>query len=481
LKLRRAQEAMVPLEAERHPILRAEAVEYRYAQHGPALPPVSLAVEAGVCLALTGPSGCGKSTLARCLTGLIPHLYRGEMRGTVWIETLPTATTPLWQLTERAGMVFQNPAAQLLATTVENEVIFGLENLGLPRAEIETRLEEALARFGLAALRRRDPRTLSGGEQQRLALASIMSRRPAALVLDEPFSMLDGSAAAELVTALTELSAAGTAVVACEHRLGWLELLPGARVLRLEGAPPPTPEAEALPPLTFRRAPFTLHAEGVTVQRGANVVLRDLHFEARGGEVLAIAGRNGAGKTTLLRVLAGLQRAEGHLTVEDGAPDLGLVFQNPDVQLFNASVREEILYRIPNPDLALYAWLLGALGLERYESTPPLLLSEGEKKRVALATVLMRRPRDGILLDEPALGQDEAHKARLLRLVRALADAGQWVAFTTHDLALASHADRLLLLAEGRLIAEGTPAALLGDDALCRRAGLRSPEQAAWG
>jgi len=211
------------------------------------------------------------------------------------------------------------------------------------------------------------------------------------------------------------------------------------------------------------------------------VVLRDLHFEARGGEVLAIAGRNGAGKTTLLRVLAGLQRAEGHLTVEDGAPDLGLVFQNPDVQLFNASVREEILYRIPNPDLTLYAWLLGALGLERYESTPPLLLSEGEKKRVALATVLMRRPRDGILLDEPALGQDEAHKARLLRLVRALADAGQWVAFTTHDLALASHADRLLLLAEGRLIAEGTPAALLGDDALCRRAGLRSPEQAAWG
>ena len=131
--------------------------------------------------------------------------------------------------------------------------------------------------------------------------------------------------------------------------------------------------------------------------------------------------------------------------------------------------------------LALYAWLLGALGLERYESTPPLLLSEGEKKRVALATVLMRRPRDGILLDEPALGQDEAHKACLLRLVRALADAGQWVAFTTHDLALASHADRLLLLAGGRLVAEGAPAALLGDDALCRRAGLCTPEQAARG
>ena len=145
-------------------ILRAQEVAYRYTGNGHTLSPVSLEVAAGACLAVTGASGCGKSTLARCLTGLIPHLYRGEMSGAVWIEDLHTATTPLWQLSERAGMVFQNPAAQMLATTVENDLIFGLENLGLARAEIAARLEDALAQFGLEALRKRDPHSLSGGE-----------------------------------------------------------------------------------------------------------------------------------------------------------------------------------------------------------------------------------------------------------------------------------------------------------------------------
>ncbi|MBN1919815.1 MAG: ATP-binding cassette domain-containing protein [Anaerolineae bacterium] len=462
-------------------ILRAEAVAYRYADNGHTLSPVSLEAEAGGCLAVTGVSGCGKSTLARCLTGLIPHLYRGEMAGSVWIENLHTTTTSLWELSERAGMVFQNPAAQMLATTVENEIIFGLENLGLPRPEIAARLEQALTQFGLIALRGRDPRSLSGGEQQRLALASIMSRRPAALVLDEPFSMLDGDGAADLVAALAELTAQGAASVACEHRLEWLETLPGLRTLHLAAPHPPAEIAHVIPPLARKRMPFMLDVRGLSVQRGVHEVLHNLEFHALGGEVIAIVGRNGAGKTTLLRALAGLQRAEGVITVDGGSPNLGMVFQNPDVQLFNASVREEILYRIAAPDRELYAWLLKALGLERYEATPPLLLSEGEKKRLALATVLMRQPRDGILLDEPALGQDDGHKTQLLHLTRALAHAGQLVILTTHDLALAAQADRLLLLAEGHIIAEGTPAAVLGDTEACRRAGMRTPERRAEG
>jgi len=460
-------------------ILRAQEVAYRYTGNGHTLPPVSLEVAAGACLAVTGASGCGKSTLARCLTGLIPHLYRGEMSGAVWIEDLHTATTPLWQLSERAGMVFQNPAAQMLATTVENELIFGLENLGLARAEIAARLEDALAQFGLEALRKRDPRSLSGGEQQRLALASMMSRRPAVLVLDEPFSMLDGDAAADLTAALAGLAAQGTAIVACEHRLEWLELLPGLRTLHLTSPTTPPETARAMLPPAQKRAPFTLEVRGLSVRRGDTEVLHNLDFRAHGGEVVAIVGRNGAGKTTLLRALAGLQRAEGTIAVEGEPPDLGMVFQNPDVQLFNASVREEILYRIATPDREHYTWLLSALGLERYEDTPPLLLSEGEKKRLALATVLMRQPRDGILLDEPALGQDDGHKSRLLRLARVLADAGQLVILTTHDLALAAQADRLLLLADGHIIAEGTPAAVIEDTDACRRAGMRTPERRA--
>jgi energy-coupling factor transporter ATP-binding protein EcfA2 len=205
-------------------------------------------------------------------------------------------------------------------------------------------------------------------------------------------------------------------------------------------------------------------------------VLQDLSFSARGGQVLAIVGRNGVGKTTLLRALAGLQKHAGSVTVNGERPDLGIVFQNPDLQLFNATVREEILYRLPDPDMDRYAGLIGVLGLSRYEETPPLLLSEGEKKRVALATVLMRGPHHGVLLDEPALGQDIAHKRRLMRMAHALADMGQLVILTTHDLPLAVQADRLMVLGPEGFEADGTPADVLCDDVVWRRVGLRVPE-----
>jgi energy-coupling factor transporter ATP-binding protein EcfA2 len=189
-----------------------------------------------------------------------------------------------------------------------------------------------------------------------------------------------------------------------------------------------------------------------------------------------VVGRNGVGKTTLLRALAGLQKFEGSITMGGEPPDLGMVFQDADLQLFNATVREEILYRVSDPDMALYTWLLEALGLARYEEVPPLLLSEGEKKRLALATVLMRRPRHGLLLDEPALGQDSAHKAELIRVVRALAQAGQLVILTTHDLPLAAQADRLLLLGSDGFVAGGPTGAILDDGAAWARLGLSVPD-----
>jgi cobalt/nickel transport system ATP-binding protein len=157
-------------------------------------------------------------------------------------------------------------------------------------------------------------------------------------------------------------------------------------------------------------------------------------------------------------------------------PNFGMVFQNPDLQLFNPTVREEILYRIPNPDLDFYAAVVKALGLQPYEEMPPLLLSEGEKKRVALAMVLMRHPSHGVLLDEPSLGQDSAHKAILARMMRILADTGQLVLMTTHDLTLASRADRLVLLGlEGVIADDATDAVLRNTDAW-KQAGIALPE-----
>jgi energy-coupling factor transporter ATP-binding protein EcfA2 len=457
-------------------VVRAEKVAYRYPQNNHGLAPISLAILPGERVLVTGPSGCGKSTLARCLTGLIPHLYHGALAGDVWLDDLRTTATPLWQLTEWAGLVFQNPAAQMLAHSVEEEIIFGLENLGLSPPTIRERLEATLTRFGLEGLRTRSPQTLSGGEQQKLALAAVTARQPPVLVLDEPLSMLDSTAVAELVDHLTGLACAGTTVVICEHREEYVRSIPELRTLRLDG---PILREVAIPNYSFHPAKtpaLQLKVSGLTVRLGGQPILRDLSFSAVGGQLVAVVGRNGVGKTTLLRALAGLQEYEGTVTLNGGQPDLGMVFQNADLQLFNATVRDEILYRLSEPDMALYAWLLEALGLARYEEAPPLLLSEGEKKRVALATVLMRRPRHGLLLDEPAVGQDAAHKAMLIRLARALAEAGKLVILTTHDLTLAAQADRLLLLGPDGFVADGPPAEVLLDHASWSRLGLSVPD-----
>jgi energy-coupling factor transporter ATP-binding protein EcfA2 len=450
-----------------HPAFRLQAdqVAFRYPQNGHGLDETTLLIQPGEVVLVSGPSGCGKSTLARCLTGLIPHLYRGTLAGAVWVDGLRTTEAPLWQLAERAGMVFQNPASQMLASSVEEEIAFGLENLGLTPEGVRQRLDATLARFGLDILRTRSPRTLSGGEQQKLALAAVMARRPAVLVLDEPFSMLDSTAVAELVHHLTELSRKGTAVVVCEHRPEYLQAIPGLRTVQLNGQSRMPISDSVVPHFDFRTPPFRLEVSGLTVQLGDQVVLKDLSFSVAGGQVIAVVGRNGVGKTTLLRVLAGLQKHQGSASVTGEQPDLGMAFENADLQLFNATVRDEILYGLPDPDMALYAQLLEALGLTRYQAVPPLLLSEGEKKRVALATVLMRRPQHGVLLDEPSLGQDAAHKAMLIRIARGLADAGQLVILTTHDLSLAAQADRLLLLGQDGLVADGPPPHLMRDPA----------------
>lgn len=456
-------------------LVQADQVAYQYPQNGHGLAPTSLALRPGDRLLVAGPSGCGKSTLARCLTGLIPHLYRGLLEGRVWVGGLRTDEAPLWQLAEQAGLVFQNPAAQMLAQSVEEEIIFGLENLGLPRETIRERVEVALARFGLEALRARSPQTLSGGEQQKLALAAMMARQPPVLVLDEPLSMLDGTAAGDLVQALSGLAQSGTTVVVCEHREEYVRAIPGLSTLRLPGFAGQHTVPEEIPLFPARTAPANLEAVGLTAHLGGQLILHNLSFSLSGGQVVAVVGRNGVGKTTLLRALAGLQKHDGSVLMNGGRPNLGMVYQNADLQLFNASVREEILYRVADPDLGLYRWLLEALGLARYEEVPPLLLSEGEKKRVALATVLMRRPAHGVLLDEPSLGQDAVHKAMLIRLARALADAGQLVILTTHDLPLAVEADRLMLLGRDGFVADGPPDQVLADRAAWARIGLSVP------
>jgi len=433
-------------------IVTAEQAAYQYGGSCNTVGPFDLTVQGGDFHLVSGCSGCGKSTLARMLSGLIPHLYRGRFDGRVWIGGLPSTHVPLWELSTRIGLVAQNPAAQVLASTVADEIAFGLETLGLNNGERDSRLQATLASFGLADCAARDPRTLSGGEQQKLVLAALSAREPNALVLDEPLSMLDRAASAHVVDHLARLRGDGTAVVVFEHRTRPFAPVEGLKRLRL--GDPRLPE-RPLPELRERVPAFRLRATGVGVELGGRNILRDVELDLAAGEAVAIIGANGSGKTTLLRALAGLQVHHGQVSgVGNGRPLLGMCFQNADRQIFNATVRQEILFGLRTYDEAFYRSVLELLGLSGYEHTPPLLLSEGEKKRLALAIVLLRPGLRGICLDEPTLGQDAGQRRILGRIIRRLAAAGYLCLIATHDLEWAAQwSDRILLLQQGRLVA----------------------------
>ena len=422
-----------------------------------------------------GDSGCGKSTLARCAVGLIPRLYKGRMEGEVLVQGRPTSEWPVQELTAAVGLVLQNPAHQMLSSTVENEIVLGLECLGLSRRDIAGRLEDTLRQFDLVPLRTRSTHQLSGGEQQRVALAAVAARQPKTLVLDEPLSMLCPSASLLLLGYLRTIVGRGTSVLALDHRVGYFNDLDSCRTIRLSGPGPAAPPANADFSDGSSGEGFVLRAEGLSASLAGRQVLRDIDFSADAGEAVAVLGANGAGKTTLLRCLAGLEPCEGTLSVSGARPlDLYCVAQNPDGQIFNATVAEELASVHGSRELR--DWIVSAFGLESCLDRPSLLLSDGQKKRLILAVAVLREPTHGLLLDEPSLGQGASDKATLGSLIHSVARAGSVVLVATHDVEFVlDHIPRVVLLSDGQILADGPTLQVLADRAALARAGLTLP------
>jgi len=181
---------------------------------------VSLKVDKGEFIVITGRSGCGKTTLCRCLNGLIPHFYEGELKGSITVAGLDVTETPVSRMASIVGMVFQNPSSQLFMLTVERDVAFGPENLGVPRDEILRRIDWALNMLGISDLRFRAPHELSGGQQQRVAIAAILAMQPQIIVLDEPTAYLDPYTSLSIFNLLKDLnSKLGLTVILVEHKL----------------------------------------------------------------------------------------------------------------------------------------------------------------------------------------------------------------------------------------------------------------------
>ncbi|MEM0085201.1 MAG: ABC transporter ATP-binding protein [Candidatus Methanomethylicia archaeon] len=202
-------------------IIEVHGLSYRYPNTSNyVLNDISLNINEGEFVVITGPSGCGKTTLCRCFNGLIPHFYGGEFIGEVIVDGLSVRNTPTNILSQRVGMVFQDPESQLFSLSVEREIAFGLENLSVSRDEMIHRINEILDLMGIKHLRHRAPYELSGGEQQKVALAACLVMKPKVLVLDEPTSHLDPVSALSLINLLNDLkNKLKLTVIIVEHRL----------------------------------------------------------------------------------------------------------------------------------------------------------------------------------------------------------------------------------------------------------------------
>lgn len=472
---------------------------------------VSWAALEGSVNLVVGPSGAGKTTLLHCLNGIVPHFHGGYFGGDAALFGSSTRNHAPRDLAGTVGTVFQDPESQFVTDSVEDEVVFGMENLGYDRRTMRLRLEETLDLLGIQHLRRRSISELSGGERQRVALASALATRPLLLLLDEPTSQLDPLAAHDILGAVERLNTDfGTTIVIAEHRLD--RVLPFAEsILAVEGAGiehGPVQEMlrnlEDVPPLVAfgrhagwdplpltvrdarrqpRTTPATAHAAALQSQAGDVIVridgvdrsygnhraLREVTFQAREGEVIALVGKNGSGKTTLLRHIIGLLRPDrgrvllndediSRQRVQDIARTVGYVPQFPTSILHQESVRAEIAFTARAHGLTIDPQPLAAqLGIEALLDRHPLDLSGGQRQRAALAAIAAVRPRV-LLLDEPTRGLPGRDKEHLARFIRDYAGEGRLVIVATHDVEfLAQCASRAVMLAEGELIADGSP------------------------
>jgi energy-coupling factor transporter ATP-binding protein EcfA2 len=508
------------LNEEANPPLVVENLSFRYRiRPDYALRNVSFQLEAGEVLLVAGASGCGKTTLIRCINGLVPRSYKGELNGRVVLNGEDTNGKPLAAISQIVGTVLQDPERQILGSRVVNEVAFGLENLALPREEIVTRVDETLAYLGITHLKHRETFYISGGEKQKVAVAGTLAMRPSILLLDEPLASLDPASAQEALRLIRRLADEGKTVIIIEHRVeDVLKIAPDKALFMVDGEmryfgptaglekaidyhevklPAPMiidkarhdPPPPYIPPLLKRSeetvAPLVQFKDVSFAYEDGPLVLQDVSLEIHRGDVIALLGPNGAGKTTLVKHAIGLLKpkqgrvcVEGvdthQLSVAEIARTLGYVFQSPSHMLFAPTVRDELAFGPRNlgyEQAALdegVAQAMDILNLSELAEYSPLALSFGQQKRVSIAAILAMRSRI-LVMDEPTAGQDYKNYMAFTEAILQLPNF-EAILFITHDLDLAvCYANRVILMHEGRIAADGPPPEVLAQRELLER------------
>ena len=484
-----------------------------------AIANMSFELQAGQVMLIAGASGCGKTTLMRCINGLIPNTYSGEMTGDIRLFGRSVKEMSMTKISQTVGTLLQDPERQILGSYVLNEVAFGLESLGIAREEIVPRVEKALNRLGILHLRDRETFGTSGGEKQKIALAGVLAMETKILLLDEPLASLDPASAHEALDAFRILADEGFSVMIVEHRVedvlaihpevvmymdegkveyfgdvnGLMKVvdyhrikLPAQVVMeRARGQVQEKPFETAIKPQVKGDAPL-IRFENVRFQYQEHLpeVLKGVNFQIKKGDVVAILGHNGSGKTTLVKHALGLLKPtqgqvllEGKTTkqisVAQAAHTVGYVFQSPTQMLFAPTVKEELAFGPKNlkmPEDAIeknIQWAIETVHLPNELQTPPLALSFGQQKRISIAAVLAMRSRI-LMMDEPTAGQDYWNYMAFMDSILQMPGFDS-ILFITHDLDLAVvYANRILLVYDGQLMADGTPYDVLKDEALLK-------------
>jgi len=488
-----------------------------------AIENISFELQPGEMLLIAGSSGCGKTTLARCINGLIPRSYRGKRDGQVLLHGKEVAEMPIAEVSQTVGTLLQDPERQIVASNVYNEIAFGPENLGMPREEILSRVENAMKRLNIEYLRERETFNLSGGEKQKVALAGLLAMNPSILLLDEPLASLDPASAYEALDVFRSLADEGKTVVLIEHRVEDAIFAKPDRMMYLEGGQvkylcridklpteinhhevklpaewvvkrihqtgekvdkaEPTSSVESGEPLVvFENVDFRYSEETPYILQGVNL-------EIRRGDLIAVLGPNGAGKSTLIKHAIGLLKpTRGRVLVEGKdtrsmsvaqiARVLGFVFQSPTHMLYAPTVREELEFGPKNLEFKTDALQksvtesVATVNLKGFEEYPPLGLSFGQQKRTTIAAVLAMQSKI-MVMDEPTAGQDYANYTHFMdAMCKPLPDGSKSLVasnfaatlFITHDLDLAvMYANRVILFGDKHIVADGAPEEVLKD------------------
>lgn len=425
---------------------------------------INLEIQDGEFVLICGESGCGKTTMTKLINGLIPHFVRDvSVDGTITVCGKNVAEMPMYEIAELVGSVFQNPKTQFFYTNSNAEMAFGLENRGVEPEYIRKRIKNTINELDIEKLEDRDVFSMSGGEKQLLAFASVYVMNPQIYVLDEPSANLDIAAMEKLSERMKVIKEKGHTVVVAEHRLAWIQKFADRIIYMKEGRIEQeftsdefkalsdlkrkqmglrsiVPAQIQIPEITGNSEDAVLQIYNLSCKRKKQMIFQNISLSARAGDIIGITGKNGAGKSTFCNCLCGLLKPKGgeilyqgkKLSEKDRTKLFGMVMQEVNHQLFSDSVKNECLLANEEASEQEIRELLEKFDLEEYAEYHPMILSGGQRQRLAICQAVMGEKKL-LIFDEPTSGLDFRHMCQVEKLMKQLSEEKYIIIVVTHD------------------------------------------------